>query len=49
MTSLQQTGSDEPKLGFLRNLRLGLSSSYYRMAEVFGLKRLQDFMLVCEG
>ncbi|KAK9804481.1 hypothetical protein WJX73_007788 [Symbiochloris irregularis] len=29
-----------PKLGFYTQFRLGLSSSYYRMAQAFGLKRL---------
>ena len=49
MSSVEQSSPEleaQGKLGLFRHLRLGLSSSYYRMAEVFGLKRLQDLMLV---
>ena len=40
------SSADSDKLSLLRHIRLGISTSYYRMAEVFGLKRFHDFMQV---
>ncbi len=35
---------DGDKVALLKQLRLGLSSTYYSMARVLGLRRLQDYI-----
>lgn len=46
MSAEQHFGEDTNRISLLKQIRWGLSSSYYRMAQVLGLKRLQDFMQV---
>ena len=43
--SLTPSQSDE-RIHLLKQLRLGLSSTYYSMAHVLGLRRLQDYFQV---
>ena len=38
---------DSDKVALLKQLRLGLSSTYYSMAHVLGLRRLQDYIQAC--
>ena len=38
---------DSDKVALLKHLRLGLSSTYYSMAHVLGLRRLQDYIQAC--
>ena len=35
------------RVALLKQLRLGLSSTYYSMARVLGLRRLQDYIQAC--
>ena len=42
---LTPSQSDE-RIHLLRQLRLGLSSTYYSMAHVLGLRRLQEYFQV---
>lgn len=42
---LTASQSDE-RIQLLKQLRLGLSSTYYSMAQVLGLRRLQEYFQV---
>lgn len=46
----QTVSSEEEaqRISLLKQLRLGLSSTYYSMAQVLGLRRLQDYMQVAD-
>ena len=44
--SADKVGGMQETLPVLKQLRLGISRNYYAMANVFGLKRLQDYFQV---
>ena len=39
-------GQSDERIHLLKQLRLGLSSTYYSMAQVLGLRRLQEYFQV---